>query len=69
MESHKFRAFLQIARKLNEIQITPLLMGSVGLEVVTGKSWEAQDLDTMYLVIKEAGTYPLKKLYWIGIVL
>ncbi|MHA7138690.1 phosphoribosylanthranilate isomerase [Rossellomorea arthrocnemi] len=25
--------------------ITPLLMGSVGLEVVTEKSWDAQDLD------------------------
>ncbi|WP_121603877.1 phosphoribosylanthranilate isomerase [Virgibacillus sp. Bac332] len=45
MESHKFHEFLRITRKLNEIQIIPLLMGSVGLEVVTEKSWDAQDLD------------------------
>ncbi|MGE6614033.1 phosphoribosylanthranilate isomerase [Peribacillus sp. NPDC076916] len=32
-------------KKLNDIEIIPLLMGSVGLEVITGKSWDAQDLD------------------------
>lgn len=45
MENDKFNEFIQIAEKLNEIDIIPLLMGSVGLEMVTGKSWDAQDLD------------------------
>jgi len=45
MDNHKFNEFIKIAKKLNEIEIIPLLMGSVGLEVVTGKSWDAQDLD------------------------
>ncbi|NQD66120.1 phosphoribosylanthranilate isomerase [Bacillus haikouensis] len=45
MENHKFNEFTRIAKKLNDIEIIPLLMGSVGLEVVTGKSWDAQDLD------------------------
>ncbi|GGH86978.1 hypothetical protein JOD43_001844 [Pullulanibacillus pueri] len=45
MEHNKFNAFIKIAKKLNDIEIIPLLMGSVGLEVVTGKSWDAQDLD------------------------
>jgi len=45
MDQHKFDEFIKIARKLNEMGITPLLMGSVGLEVVTGKCWHAQDLD------------------------
>lgn len=45
MDDHKFREFIKIAKKLNEIQITPLLMGSVGLEVITESSWDAQDLD------------------------
>ncbi|WP_449536438.1 phosphoribosylanthranilate isomerase [Ferdinandcohnia sp. Marseille-Q9671] len=45
MESYKFNEFINIAKKLNEIEIIPLLMGSVGLEVVTGKNWDAQDLD------------------------
>jgi hypothetical protein len=43
--THKFAEFLRIAKKLNEIDIIPLLMGSVGLEIVTDKSWDAQDLD------------------------
>lgn len=43
--NQKFSQFIEIARKLNGIGITPLLMGSVGLEVVTGRSWDAQDLD------------------------
>ncbi|WP_201716306.1 phosphoribosylanthranilate isomerase [Rossellomorea arthrocnemi] len=42
---HKFNEFIEIARHLNDIGITPLLMGSVGLEVITGRSWDAQDLD------------------------
>lgn len=45
MENEKFAIFLTIARQLNQKNITPLLMGSVGLEVVTGKEWRAQDLD------------------------
>jgi hypothetical protein len=45
MENHKFNEFIKIAKKLNDFEIIPLLMGSVGLEVVTGKSWDAQDLD------------------------
>ncbi|KAF0818190.1 MULTISPECIES: phosphoribosylanthranilate isomerase [unclassified Cytobacillus] len=45
MENHKFNEFIKVARKLNDIEIIPLLMGSVGLEIVTGKSWNAQDLD------------------------
>lgn len=45
MDDHKFNEFIKIAKKLNEIKIIPLLMGSVGLEVVTGKSWDAQDID------------------------
>jgi hypothetical protein len=43
--NHKYDEFIRIARKLNEIHIIPLLMGSVGLEVVTGENWHAQDLD------------------------
>ena len=43
--NQKLYEFIEIARKLNGIGITPLLMGSVGLEVVTGRSWDAQDLD------------------------
>lgn len=45
MDNHKFKEFIKIAKKLNDIEIIPLLMGSVGLEVVTGKSWDALDLD------------------------
>ncbi|WP_345742169.1 hypothetical protein [Cytobacillus gottheilii] len=45
MDKHKFDEFIKIAKKLNDINIIPLLMGSVGLEVITGKSWDAEDLD------------------------
>jgi hypothetical protein len=45
MESHKFNEFIKIAKKLNDIGIIPLLMGSVGFEVITSKSWDAQDID------------------------
>ncbi|TSB44813.1 phosphoribosylanthranilate isomerase [Alkalicoccobacillus porphyridii] len=45
MDNYKYIEFLKIAKKLNEYEIIPLLMGSVGLEVVTGKSWDASDLD------------------------
>ncbi|WP_162012727.1 phosphoribosylanthranilate isomerase [Streptococcus sp. S784/96/1] len=40
-----YQGFLTIARELNQIGIVPLLMGSVGLEVRTGQSWQARDLD------------------------
>ena len=43
MNNHMFNEFIKIAKKLNEIEITPLLMGSVGLEVVTGKSCLEQE--------------------------
>jgi hypothetical protein len=45
MDHHKFNEFIRITKHLNAIGIIPLLMGSVGLEVVTGKSWDAEDLD------------------------
>ncbi|MGP4041474.1 phosphoribosylanthranilate isomerase [Gracilibacillus sp. D59] len=45
MDNRKFDEFIKIAKKLNDIEIIPLLMGSVGLEVITGKNWDAQDLD------------------------
>lgn len=37
--------FLQIAKELNKQEIIPLLMGSVGLEVLTQTNWSAQDID------------------------
>lgn len=40
-----FESFLEIAERLNHIGITPLLMGSLGLEIWTGKSWNPQDID------------------------
>ena len=40
-----FESFLEIAERLNHIGITPLLMGSLGLEIRTGKSWNPQDID------------------------
>jgi hypothetical protein len=45
MNNHKFDEFIKIAKKLNNMEIIPLLMGSVGLEVLTEKSWDAKDLD------------------------
>ena len=45
MDNHKYDEFIEIAKKLNDIEIIPLLIGSVGLEAITGKSWDAQDLD------------------------
>ncbi|MGQ7395412.1 phosphoribosylanthranilate isomerase [Streptococcus suis] len=40
-----YQLFLEIAQELNQIDITPLLMGSVGLEQRTGRDWQAGDLD------------------------
>lgn len=45
MKNYKFNEFINIGKKLNDLDIIPMLMGSVGLEVITGKSWESQDLD------------------------
>lgn len=45
MGNHKFNEFIIIAKKLNDIGIIPLLMGSVGLEIITERSWDAQDID------------------------
>lgn len=45
MDNNKFKEFIEITKRLNEIEIIPLLLGSVGLEIVTGKGWNAQDLD------------------------
>ncbi|MRG86033.1 phosphoribosylanthranilate isomerase [Salinibacillus xinjiangensis] len=45
MNKDKFDEFIKIAKKLNDNEIIPLLMGSVGLEIITGKDWDAQDLD------------------------
>ncbi|GAA4071816.1 phosphoribosylanthranilate isomerase [Amphibacillus indicireducens] len=45
MNQNKFAEFIIIARKLNELDIVPLLIGSVGLEIITNMSWQAQDLD------------------------
>ena len=41
----KFDEFLKITRELNKIEITPLLMGSLGLEQVTGRDWQVRDID------------------------
>ena len=45
ISNEKFNVFLQIAKELNAINIIPLLMGSVGLEIVTNRNWDASDLD------------------------
>lgn len=45
MIHNKFNEFMKITNKLNDMEIIPLLMGSVGLELVTGHDWDAQDLD------------------------
>ena len=41
----KFTEFLKIASQLNKMGIVPLLMGSLGLEQVTGQDWQARDID------------------------
>lgn len=45
MDSLKFKEFLRITEALNQVNIIPLLMGSVGLEHLTGVDWQARDLD------------------------
>ena len=42
---NKFAEFLKIASQLNKMGIVPLLMGSLGLEQVTGQDWQARDID------------------------
>lgn len=41
----KFTEFLNIAKKLNSIGIVPLLLGSSGLEYLTGKDFKSEDID------------------------
>ncbi|RHH66299.1 MULTISPECIES: phosphoribosylanthranilate isomerase [Vagococcus] len=43
--SDKFKEFLIITEELNKKNIIPLLMGSLGLEFVTEKDWNARDID------------------------
>ena len=43
--NNKFTEFLKIASQLNKMGIVPLLMGSLGLEQVTGQDWQARDID------------------------
>lgn len=40
-----YAIFLEIAKELNQMGITPLLMGSLGLEIRTKISWEPSDID------------------------
>ena len=40
-----YQAFLEIARELNGMGIHPLLMGSLGFEIRTKRSWNARDID------------------------
>lgn len=42
---NKFDEFLKITSFLNEAGITPMLIGSLGLEYVTQKDWDARDVD------------------------
>lgn len=41
----KFEEFLNIAKKINSIHIVPLLLGSCGLEYLTGKDFKSEDID------------------------
>lgn len=41
----KFEEFLNIAKQLNSIHIVPLLLGSCGLEYLTGKDFGSEDID------------------------
>lgn len=45
MTSKQINEFLKITQQLNQLAIIPLIMGSVGLEIVTQKDWQAQDID------------------------
>lgn len=45
MTRNQINEFLKITQQLNQLAIIPLLMGSVGLEIVTQKDLQAQDID------------------------
>lgn len=45
MDNLKYHHFLDIAKALNKTGIIPLLMGSLGMEVLTKKDWYPQDID------------------------
>lgn len=40
-----FDEFLKISQKLNELNIVPTLMGSLGLEYLTKLNWQPSDID------------------------
>lgn len=40
-----WNCFIEICKGLNAVGITPTLMGSLGLEAVTKKSWDPSDID------------------------
>lgn len=42
---NKFDGFLKITNSLNEFGITPMLIGSLGLEYLTKKDWNSRDVD------------------------
>ncbi|QAS53055.1 phosphoribosylanthranilate isomerase [Halobacillus litoralis] len=70
MSSGMFDEFIKIAQKLNDIDVIPLLMGSVGLEVITGESWNAEDIDIHVPGDKRGWEVPpeLSIHNWMGIV-
>lgn len=45
MEEKLFKHFLEIGSCLNQREIVPVLMGSLGLEYVSGKDWCPSDID------------------------
>lgn len=45
MNKQMFQEFIMIAKALNEKKIVPLLMGSLGLEIVTKQCWDPKDID------------------------
>lgn len=44
-ENPKYSVFLSVAKQLNDCGIVPVLMGSLGLEIVTTKNWDVGDID------------------------
>lgn len=56
----KFDEFLKIAKELNGIGITPLLMGSLGLEQVTGTTGKHEILISMFQEILGDGTHLMR---------
>lgn len=45
MDKTLFKEFINISRALNNIDIKPTLMGSLGLELVSDKEWSPSDID------------------------